>query len=59
MAVQIDCGKVNPSAGCEHVIRAETDEEALQHASEHVMREHRLQLTSELFLNLKEHIERV
>jgi predicted RNase H-like HicB family nuclease len=29
---KIDCGKVNPSSGCGHIVRGETEEELLQNA---------------------------
>jgi predicted small metal-binding protein len=35
----LECAKVDPSSGCRHVIRGETEEEALRQAAEHA-REH-------------------
>jgi predicted small metal-binding protein len=32
---KIDCGKVNPSSGCGHIVRGETEEELLQNAKAH------------------------
>ncbi|HLQ34278.1 MAG TPA: DUF1059 domain-containing protein [Chloroflexota bacterium] len=59
MAVTIDCGKVNPASGCGHVIRAETEEEALRLAGEHAVKEHGLQPTPELIDEVKKHIQHV
>jgi len=35
----VECGKVDPSTGCNHVVRGETEEELLRNAEEHA-REH-------------------
>ncbi|MDX6712098.1 MAG: hypothetical protein QOH96_3114, partial [Blastocatellia bacterium] len=35
MGKVIYCNKVNPSAGCNHVIRGETEEDVLQQAGIH------------------------
>jgi predicted small metal-binding protein len=35
MANILECAKVDPSSGCQHVIRGETEEEVLQKAAEH------------------------
>ena len=59
MAVQIDCGKVNPAAGCGHVIHAESEEEALRLAGEHAVKDHGLQPTPELMAKVKEQIQHV
>jgi predicted small metal-binding protein len=45
---EIDCGKVNPASGCDHVIRAATEEEALQKAREHAKSAHGMDMTPEL-----------
>jgi predicted small metal-binding protein len=43
MAKIVECAKVDPSSGCQHVARGETEEELLQnvavHAKEHGIRE--------------------
>ncbi len=43
MAKILECAKVDPSSGCQHIIRGETEEEVLQkaaaHAKEHGIRE--------------------
>jgi predicted small metal-binding protein len=53
----IDCGKVNPASGCGHVIRAETEEEALRLAGEHAVKEHNLQPTPELIEMVKKNMQ--
>jgi predicted small metal-binding protein len=43
MAKVIECAKVDPSSGCNYVVRGETEEDLLQkvavHAKEHGIRE--------------------
>ena len=58
MAVSIDCGKVNPTSGCGHVIRAENEEEALRLAAEHARSGHGMEPTPELMEIVKVHIRR-
>ncbi|HLC28777.1 MAG TPA: DUF1059 domain-containing protein [Dehalococcoidia bacterium] len=31
----VDCGKVDPSTGCSHVVRGETEDELMKNAAEH------------------------
>ena len=35
MAKIVECAKVDPSSGCKHVVRAQTDEQVLKKAAEH------------------------
>ena len=56
MAKVIDCGKVNPSSGCSHVIRAETEEEVLRRAADHA-NEHGLEPSPELLAQVKASLE--
>jgi predicted small metal-binding protein len=35
MAKILECAKVDPTSGCQHVVRGETEEEVLQKAGEH------------------------
>jgi predicted small metal-binding protein len=35
MAKIVECSKVDPSSGCKHVIRGQTEEEVLKNAAEH------------------------
>jgi predicted small metal-binding protein len=57
MATVIDCGKVNPVSGCGHVIRADSEEEALRLAAEHAQKDHGMQPTPELMAKVKEHMD--
>ena len=56
MAKLLECAKVDPSSGCQHVVRGETEDEVLQkageHASEHGIRE----VTPELMERVKANI---
>ena len=52
----IDCGKVNPAAGCHHVIRAESEDEVLRLAGEHAV-EHGMEPTPELVAQVRGFIE--
>ncbi len=53
MAKVIDCGKVNPASGCGHIIKGETEEEALRLAAEHAKQRHGLEPTPELLQAVK------
>ena len=53
MATTIDCGKVNPASGCGHIIRGDSEEEALRLAGEHAQKEHGMQPTPELMAKVK------
>jgi predicted small metal-binding protein len=55
MAKMINRGKVNPAAGCGHVIRGES-EEVLRLAGEHA-KEHGMGPSPELMAQVKGHIE--
>ena len=35
----VECAKVDPSSGCKHVVRGQTEEEVLKNAAEHGIRE--------------------
>jgi predicted small metal-binding protein len=44
----LECAKVDPSSGCQHVVRGETEDEVLRNAGEHA-REHGIrEVTPEL-----------
>jgi predicted small metal-binding protein len=52
----LECAKVDPSSGCQHVVRGETEEEVLQNAAEHA-KEHGIQeVTPELMERIKANI---
>ena len=55
MSKAIHCDKVNPSSGCNHVIRGETEEEVLKKAGVHA-KEHGLEPTPELIEKVKSNI---
>ena len=57
MTKVIDCGKVNPASGCGHIIRGETEEEALRLAGEHAVQEHKLEPTPELLQKVKANMQ--
>jgi predicted small metal-binding protein len=48
MAKVIDCGEVNPASGCTHVIRADSEAEALRKARQHARDDHGMELTRDL-----------
>jgi predicted small metal-binding protein len=56
MAKMLECGKIDPSSGCQHVVKGETEEEILkkvgEHAKEHGIRE----VTPELLARVKANI---
>ncbi len=56
MAKILECAKVDPSSGCKHVIRGETEEEVLQKAAEHAKGHGIRQVTPELVERLKANI---
>jgi predicted small metal-binding protein len=53
MAKILECAKVDPSSGCQHVIRGETTEEVLQKAAEHAKEHNIRQVTPELIERVK------
>jgi len=52
----IECSKVDPSSGCQHVVRGETEEEVLQKAAEHAKEHGIRQVTPELMARVKANI---
>ena len=56
MAKILECAKVDPSSGCQHVIRGETEEEVLQRAAEHAKEHGIREVTSELIERVKANI---
>ena len=59
MAKILECAKVDPSSGCEYVVRGETEEEVLQKASEHAKEHGIRQVTPELLERVKASIHEV
>jgi predicted small metal-binding protein len=56
MAKILECAKVDPSSGCQHIIRGETEEEVLQEAAEHAKTHGIREVTPELIALVKAHI---
>jgi predicted small metal-binding protein len=56
MAKMVDCGKVNPASGCNHVIRGETEEETLRLAAEHAKQDHGMDPSPELMDKVKQNM---
>ena len=52
----VDCNKMNPSSGCAHSVRGDTEEELLKNAAEHA-KTHGLDPTEELLEMVKSQIE--
>ncbi len=44
----VDCAKVDPSTGCSHVVRGETEEELMRNAEEHAREHGLIEVTPEL-----------
>ncbi len=48
MGKVVDCAKVDPSTGCSHVVRGETEEELMRNAQEHAKEHGLVEVTAEL-----------
>jgi predicted small metal-binding protein len=57
MAKMVACSKVDPSAGCDHVLRGETEEDVLRQAQEHAQTHGIREVTPELMERVKANIE--
>jgi predicted small metal-binding protein len=56
MAKILECAKVAPPSGCQHVVRGETEEEVLRQAAEHA-KEHGIRdVTPELMARVQANI---
>lgn len=53
----IDCNKVNPASGCNHVVRGETEEELLRNAAQHAKEHGIVEVTPDLIDQIKANIE--
>ena len=53
MAKILECAKVDPSSGCQHVVRGETEEEILTKAAEHAKEHGIREVTPELIERVK------
>ena len=56
MAKILECAKVDPSSGCQHVVRGETEEEILTKAAEHAKEHGIREVTPELIERVKANI---
>jgi predicted small metal-binding protein len=52
----IDCNKVAPASGCDHVVRGETEEELLRNAQQHAKEHGFTEVTPELLQKIRENI---
>jgi predicted small metal-binding protein len=56
MSKELECAKVDPSSGCQYVVRGETEEEVMRNAAEHA-KEHGIRdVTPELMERVKSSI---
>jgi predicted small metal-binding protein len=53
----VDCGKVDPSTGCSHVVRGETEEELMKNAAEHAREHGIVEVTPELMERVRANIQ--
>jgi predicted small metal-binding protein len=56
MAKILECAKVDPSSGCQYVVRGETEEEVLAKAAEHTKKHGICEVTPELMERVKANI---
>ena len=56
MAKIVECAKVDPSSGCNHVIRGATEQEVLQKTAEHAKEHGIRQMTPELMQKIRANI---
>jgi predicted small metal-binding protein len=56
MAKVLECAKVDPSSGCRHILRGETEKEVLRKAAEHAKEHGIREVTPELIERVKANI---
>ena len=56
MAKILECAKIDPSSGCQHIIRSDTKEEVLRKAAEHAKEHGIREVTPELIELVKANI---
>jgi len=49
----VECAKVDPSSGCQHIVRGNTEEEVLRNATEHAKQHGIREVTPELQAKVK------
>lgn len=52
----VECAKVDPSSGCQHIIRGDTEQEVLQKAAEHAKEHGIREVTPEMLERVKAYI---
>jgi len=52
----LECAKVDPSSGCQHVVRGETEDAVFQQAGEHAKEHGIREVTPELIERVKANI---
>jgi predicted small metal-binding protein len=53
----VDCAKVDPSTGCSHVVRGDTEEELMRNAAEHARQHGIVEVTPELMERVRANIQ--
>jgi len=56
MSKILECAKVDPSSGCDYIVRGETEDEVLQKAAEHAKEHGIREVTPELIERVKANI---
>ena len=56
MAKILECAKVDPSSGCKHVVRGDTEEQVLRQAAEHAKEHGIREVTPEMMERVKANI---
>ena len=52
----VECSKVDPSSGCPHVVRGETEEELMKNTAEHAKSHGIVEVTPELMERVRANI---
>jgi len=53
MGKMIECAKVDPSSGCQHVVRGKNEDEVLKNAMEHAKEHGIREMTPDLMAKVK------
>ena len=53
----VDCARVDPSTGCSHVVRGETEDELMKNAAEHAKEHGIVEVTPELLERVRANIQ--
>ena len=52
----LECAKVDPASGCQHVVRGETEEEVMRNAAEHAQEHGIREVTPEMMERVEANI---